>query len=741
VNLQIEDKATRNTSPSRELYELDLNYYRSRLAKYIDVDREDREVFFKALDFAYNLHAGQTRKSGMPYISHPCAVAEILARELKLQDPIILAAAVLHDVVEDIPSIGIEDIENQFGGVVAELVDGCTKLTRYYMDRSTLKDLTHSKIFLSASRRLGVLIIKLADRLHNLRTLHFLPSAKRQRIAQETIEVYAPIAAKLSIFQLKRELYHLALSYLYPRKSKKILHLTQGLLSSPETAQCEQSLYDALSSAPFSAVIRPRLKGLGSYYNSLKRTLDLANAENHVDFTIILGSEDVLSCYNVLGIVNSTFPPIPRSIRDFIAIPKNTTYRSLHVRVHVGGRNYLVKIRTPDMDGSATYGVLYRWDLREPISDEHWQELSELLRNIGEYGGAAPQRKALIRLSETEEIFVHTPKGDIIYFPKGSVVLDFAYKIHSDLGDYCIGAEVNGQWEPPTYKLKDGDMIEILTSEEPLDVDPDLEILCRTPKARTAINRRLQQKRLHYAQDIGRQILFQEFQKHGIRSDVLEEENTRLILEIIGAAGLQDLFVKIGQDLLSPHLVLYYLTSSSLPRKEHGQKHASTALMPSHVRNKLLVPELDKAIHKFARCCNPFPGQEHVVATLSERGITFHHENCKDLLERHDLPPQKLLNVEWDLENQWRHPLVFELQVFNETPVSLFPSFARLPSTIRIQNLSHVMEKGSQSFTRVGILLESFQEAHAFFTCLPSYHVVIEDYGQGECASGMFIRE
>jgi GTP pyrophosphokinase len=163
--------------------------------------------------------------------------------------------------------------------------------------------------------------------------------------------------------------------------------------------------------------------------------------------------------------------------------------------------------------------------------------------------------------------------------------------------------------------------------------------------------------------------------------------------------------------------------------------------MPSHIRNTLLVPELDKAIHKFARCCNPFPGQEHVVATLSERGITFHHENCKDLLERHDLPPQKLLNVEWDLENQWRHPLVFELQVFNETPVSLFPSFARLPSTIRIQSLSHVMEKGSQSFTRVGILLESFQEANAFFTCLPSYHVVIEDYGQGEYASGMFMRE
>ena len=732
MNLQIEDKLPLGGIEPRESYDFSLEHFRSRLSQYIDAAKPENRIFFDALEFAYNLHAGQVRKSGMPYISHPCAVAEILAHELKLKDPVTLTATLLHDVVEDVPSITLEDVENRFGLQVAELVDGCTKLARYYLDRSTLKDLTHSKIFLSASRRLGVLIIKLADRLHNLRTLHYLASAKRQRIALETIEVYAPIAAKLSIFQLKRELYHLALSHLYPRKSKKIQHYTQGLLTAPETLEFSEKLKRALADAPFTSHLRPRVKGLGSYYNPLKRTLDDSNAENHVDLTIVLDSENPLQCYYTLGIVNTTFSPVPRTMRDFIATPKNTTYKSLHVRVHQGGRNYLVKIRTPEMDANATYGVLNHWDSREPLSDEHWQDLSELFRNIGEYGGAGAQRKALIRLSETEEIFIHTPRGDLYYFPKGSIVLDFAYKIHSDLGHNCHGAMVNNQWKPLTYELRDGDTVEILASDEPFDVDPDLEQLCKTPKARTSINRRLQQKRLRFAEEIGRQILLQEFKRHGIDSGVLADESTRLMLEIIGVGSLQDLFIKIGQDLLSPHLVLYYLSSpdSPTPRKEHAPKPGIEPCFLPHDRNVLFTPDLDKAIHKFARCCNPFPGQEGVLATLSERGVTFHHESCTEILSRHDLSPARLLNVEWDMPGQWRFPLVFQLDVLQESPSSLFPSLTGLPPGIRINSLRHCSDKGGQFSTRMEAVLQSFQEALTLFSHLPWKRIVIDDYSR-----------
>ena len=735
MSLQIVENTSVHQESNGESPTFDLSEYRARIGCYIDVSKEENGIFFDALEFACALHAGQRRKSGTPYISHPCSVAEILVRELLIRDPALLAAALLHDVVEDVPAIRIEDIENRFGETVAELVDGCTKLTRYHLDRSALKDLTHSKIFVSSSRRLGVLIIKLVDRLHNLRTLHYLPGAKRQRIAQETVEVYAPIAARLGIFPLKRELYDLALSFLYPRKSKKILHAIQGIPGASETIEVEDALRSALAAASISAAIRIRSKGLGSYYNPLKRTLELGNAENHVDFTIVLDTEDVLRCYSVLGAVDTTFPPIPRTIRDFIATPKNNTYRSLHVRIHVKGRNYLVKIRTPFMDGMGTYGVLFQWNAEKPLEDEHWGEVSELLRSIGEYGGAGSRRKALIRQIESEEIFIYTPRGDIHHFPKGSTVLDFAYKIHSDIGEYCSGAMVNNVWEAPTHVLKDGDMVEAITSEEPLDADPDLENICKTPKARTAINRRLQHKRRRYAEELGRQILLQECEKHGFSWDVLlKDEKMPLILEIIGASGLQDLFVRIGQDLLSPHLILYYFNYFAGPppmRKEPAQKHPATPAL-HHGRNAIFVSDLDKAIHKFARCCNPYPGQEHVLATLSERGITFHHRDCTDLVDRHDLSPLKLLDTVWIREAHWRRPLVFHLQIWQETPTSLFPSLARLPSNIRVRGLREVLERNGQSCTELSVSLRSFEEAAGLFSCLPESRVVIDDYARFE---------
>ncbi|MFP5214003.1 MAG: HD domain-containing protein, partial [Acidobacteriota bacterium] len=233
MTLQNAPNGTDNTaSEPGDTQDFNLDQYKDRIARHLDPANEANHLFFDALQFAYDLHAGQRRKSGAPYISHPCAVAEILARELRFKDPVLLAAALLHDVVEDVPYITTEDIENRFGLTVAEIVDGLTKLERYHMDRAILKDLTHSKIFLSASRRLGVLLIKLVDRLHNLRTLHYLPLAKRQRIALETVEIYAPIAARFNIFPLKRELYHIALSHLYPKKSKKILQYIRDFRNS-----------------------------------------------------------------------------------------------------------------------------------------------------------------------------------------------------------------------------------------------------------------------------------------------------------------------------------------------------------------------------------------------------------------------------------------------------------------------------------------------------------------------------
>jgi len=702
----------------------DLAEFRVRMSKSIGAENADNAIFFQALDFASQLHSGQRRKSGAPYISHPCAVAEILASEMHFKGPVLLAAALLHDVVEDVPWMSVEDIETRFGPVVAELVDGCTKLTRYHLDRASLKDLTHSKIFVRASRRLAVLIIKLADRLHNLRTLQYLPLTKRQRIAQETVDVYAPIAARLNQYPLKRELYHLALSFLYPRKSKKILHMARDMRDSPAVEILETSLSKIVADSGISAHIRARAKGLGSYYNRLKRTLDPAYPDNFVDLIIVIHTEDIIDCYRVMGLVNNNFATIPRSIRDFIAIPKANGYRSLHTRVYLSGNNYLVKIRTVEMDHWARGENVRDWESQEGLTDEHWQEISQLLRDIGEYGGAATQRKDMIRLSESDEIYTYSPAGDIYYLPRASTVLDFAYRIHSELGDNCEGALVNGKWTPVTGQLKDGDTVEILASSEPLDVDTELEALCKTPKARTAINRRLHQKRLRFAMQAGRDILLQEIVRHKLSASVLEGENIRLILEILDIKDLHDLYVRIGQDLLSPRVVLYYLEG----QKSDESRKQGDVEFPG--RNTLTVSGLDKAVFKFARCCNPLPGQDLILATLSERGVTFHHRDCYDLHERHFPVVQQMLQVQWDLGAPWRRPMVFQIQVAEKSIRDLLPMLSGMPERVQIQQMAGGLDKHGREFVSLNVLFHNFAETRKFFSQLPNEKTVLEDFGE-----------
>jgi GTP pyrophosphokinase len=417
-------------------------------------------------------------------------------------------------------------------------------------------------------------------------------------------------------------------------------------------------------------------------------------------------------------------------MRDFIASPKTNGYKSLHVRVHVGGQNYLIKIRTAEMDLWATYGIVHQWESEKSLSDERWQEISELLRNIGEYGGAGPQRKALIRLSETEEIFIYSPKGDIYYLPKDSVVLDFAYKIHSDLGDFCEGAMVNNEWAPPTQLLKDADTVEIVKSSECLDVDPGLEDLCKTPRARATINKRLQLKRRQHAQKVGHDILVQELRRHGMPLDLIEREETHLILEFLNIKDISELFARIGQDLISPHLVLYYLESPRHHRDRPQQLPADNTV--AFERNILYMSELDKAIHKFARCCNPFPGQERVVATLSERGATFHLKDCKDLRNRHDLQPQQLLDVIWQEEFLWKHPMMFHLQIFDVTQLSLVPCLAQQSPDTHIRSMESTVDKNDQPGVRLTIRFRSFGEAGRLFNCLPTDRMIVEDYGREE---------
>ncbi len=693
--------------------------YRTYLSGYVDDTLPENRIVFKALDFAVELHSGQKRKSNEPYIIHPLSVAQILSQDLGVRDPSILASALLHDVVEDVPGISLDDIRQNFGPVVSELVDGCTKMSLQRLDRTTQVDLTHSKLLLSSSRRLGILLIKMADRLHNIKTLEFLKKPKQRRIAQETIEIYAPLAAKLNLFSLKRELFQLALPYLYPKKSKKLLNATREILASPEVFEIQRTIRQALADFHCPFTIHPRAKSLSSYYSPVKRTLEIANTENRVDFTITLETDNYMDCYTVLGMVANLFPPVPRTIRDFIATPKANGYQSIHIRISINAKEFLVKIRTEEMAAAARQGVLSQYDIKQSVGDRYAQEISALFKDIGEYGGPAHQRKDLIRLAESNEIFILTPKGDVHYLPRGSIVLDFAYKIHSNLGDYCRGAIINGRLNPLTRRLKDGDKVEVLTYAEPIDADPDLEKLCQSPRAKSAVNKSLQKQQRRYAHQIGKEILLQAMNRIGLSEDFLESEPLQLFLEFKNIYDIDLMYTRIGQDLLSPLEILYY-----------AEKPGNAAKNPGKQPGSINVPDLIRGIHKFSNCCRPYPGQHSVVAALSERGVAFHQKECRNLDTRHSLGPEKLLHVNWNFKSQWQTPLKFDVRVRGKSLADSIMLLGLIPKGMEILQVENARNRRNVPDTLISLILKSFSEARDFFACFETASISIKGYGR-----------
>jgi len=514
-------------------------------------------------------------------------------------------------------------------------------------------------------------------------------------------------------------LFQLALPYLYPKKSKKLLNATREILNSPEVFEIQRAIRQALADfhCPFS--IHPRAKSLSSYYSPVKRTLEVGNTENQVDFTVTLETDNYLDCYTVLGMVANLFPPVPRTIREFIATPKANGYQSIHIRISINAKEFLIKIRTEEMATAARQGVLSQYDINQSVGDRYAQEISALFKDIGEYGGPAHQRKDLIRLAESNEIFILTPKGDVHYLPRGSIVLDFAYKIHSNLGDYCRGAVINGELQPLTERLKDGDKVEILTYTDPIDADPDLERRCQSPRAKSAVNKSLQKQRRGYAQHIGKGIFIHELQRAGMTEAFLESEALRLFLEFKNIESLASMFTRIGQDLLSPQEILYY---ADIP----GQERPGSERQPSSIR----IPDLKRGIHKFSNCCRPYPGQDSIVAALSERGVAFHQKTCRNLAARHGLGPEELPRVEWDFDSQWLTALKFDVRVRGKALADSIMLLSLIPAGMEILQIENTNTRRNIPDTLITLKLKNFSEARNFFACFKTASIAIKGYGR-----------
>ncbi len=618
----------------------DLELYRNQMQQLIGDSRET-DVFWRALDFAVVAHDDQWRKSGDAYILHPCSVARILAEEMDVDYPEILAAALLHDTVEDVKAITPRVVEEKFGSYVRTIVDGCTKVTHVSGDRQTVSRKTHRKIFSGAALRPEVMLVKLADRLHNLRTLKAMPLAKRQRIADETLAIYAPLAGALGLFNMKREMYDLALLFKYRRQGVKINNYIERLKKSPLGKEVVSTLQRATDSAEIECEVDIRTKRLWAYYDIQSNVL-LQQIDTPQE--IILLVNDVQSCYNVMGVLNQTFAPIPRTIRDFIANPKQTGYQGLHARAIVEGQKFFFKIRTRDMERKAQRGLFKNWTSKKEKQGRFIQEIQEMFDVLGSEESVS--YRDVIEASGIKEIYTYTPKGDLVYLPKGSSVLDFAFRVHTEIGLSCNGAMIRNRKVSASHVLKDGDMVRILRAAEPVRFEQNMLRLCKTPRARGELARSFRKRRAKVTTEIGKRVLAQELNRYGLSMDILEKDEGRKMLSDFSCEDYDRFFCGIGEGRYRLRQVMEFLgiAGERLRGREEGKL----------LYNRIELTTLDPVTVKFSSCCKPDPASEGNVGLLTDNGISIHKPSC---LRFQKLPVQleDIVSVSWKKQKTHIH--------------------------------------------------------------------------------------
>lgn len=587
------------------------------MARHLAEVGEAAKLFWKALDFAEEAHDGQWRKSGEPYIRHPCAVARILVEDLDIKDPEILAAALLHDTVEDVEEVTVELVDKLFGPNVAAIVDGCTKITQSSRDRQTFYKLVHQKLFSGAASRLEVMLVKLADRLHNLRTLDALPRHKRQKIADETLDIYAPLAKVMGLFNLKRELYDLALGFKFPRQGHKLEVSIRQMADNQAVAEIVKQLRQETKKLWIDCEITPRAKGLWGYYDPVHKRLD-KDIERPVEFIIVVN--DIQTCYQALGLLNQNFPPIPRTIRDFIANPKPTGYQGLHAKANIKGQNFLFKIRTPQMEKRNQRGILKVWSTKAAVPDEFEMALREMFSFLGTEDLFS--HREMIAATGKKEIYTYTPKGDLVCLPRQSTVLDFAYHVHTGIGKRCVAALIGRNRVGVEHVLHDGNQVKVITQKEPVFFDPNLQEICQTPRARSGLSRGFKVRRQTLALEVGQVIVQQEMKRYGLQFEILENEGAAEILARLAVASLAELFLAVGEGRLQ----LRKLIEEVLACPYGGQANMEP---PTGVLNRIYLSTLDPVCVKFSACCKPLPTDKRLIGLLDERGLSVHKHDCE----------------------------------------------------------------------------------------------------------------
>lgn len=691
----------------------------------------DTEMVRKAYQIAYDAHKGQKRKSGEPYIIHPVSVAIILA-ELEL-DKETIVAGLLHDVVED-TVMTREDIISIFGEEVELLVDGVTKLTRlsYEQDKVELQAENLRKMFLAMAKDIRVILIKLADRLHNMRTMQYQSPEKQVEKSRETMEIYAPIAHRLGISKIKIELDDLSLKYLYPEVYKD---LTEKL-ESRKVAR-EQFISDIIADvrenieeAGIIAQIDGRVKHFFSIYRKMvnqNKTFD----QIYDLFAIRIIVDNVKDCYAALGVIHEMYKPIPGRFKDYISMPKQNMYQSLHTTL-IGpkGQPFEIQIRTFEMHRTAEYGIAAHWKYKENADGKNSEETEEAklswLRQILEWQKDMSDNREFLSMLKSDldlysdSIFCFTPTGDVKNLPVGSTPIDFAYSIHSAVGNKMVGARVNGKMVPIDYKIQNGDRIEIVTSQNSKGPSRDWLNIVKSTQAKNKINQwfRSELKEDNIAK--GKELIEKYCKSKSIvLSDLMKSEFTEAVMRKYGFRDWESVMAAIGHGGLKEgqiinKLVEEYekkhkkeLSDEEIIEAVHEAKEHKERTVVSKSKGGITVKGIHDVAVRFSKCCNPVPGDEIVGFITRGRGISIHRTDCINIMNIPEIDRNRIIEAEWEREaSNPSEKYMVEINIYAVNRTGILADLSKITTERQIDVTSMNVRTNKQGFATISMSFE-----------------------------------
>jgi len=672
----------------------------------------DYQLIEQAFELAEEKHKGQFRESGDAFISHPLGVAGIIA-DLKL-DTISIICAILHDIIED-TDVELSYIENEFGNSAAIIIDGLTKINKIsFMTVEEEQAENLRKMIIAMSEDIRIILIKLADRLHNMRTLEALSLQKQKIKAKETLDIFVPLAHRLGISQLQRELEDMSFEYLYPKKFDEIVRMVEQKQKTREEQikKTIQILKEELKSFGITAEITGRAKNFYSVF--MKMTKRGVSFDEIYDLTAVrVIVDDLKDCYGTLGIIHSLWKPIPGKFKDYIANPKFNLYQSLHTSViDSNGKPIEIQIRTWSMHRTAESGIAAHWKYKEGTvkQDEEFDKRMSWLREMLEWQKELSDPKDFMESLKLDlfhdEVFVFTPKGDVVRLPLGSTPIDFAYYIHTNIGHRCIGAMVNKRMVPLERSLESGDIVEILTSKTSEKPSRDWLNVVKTARARGKIKQWFRRQEKEEDRTTGKDLLNKSLRKHGL---ALHSVNHNILLEItqnLGFENVDSLFTQIGAKKVSPKKVSTKIINAmkqSIDLEEDELKPQDIVRKEKErgYTSSVVVSGMDDLIMKLSKCCNPVPGDDIIGYITRGRGITVHRTDCPNI-KNLSIDSERFIEVNWDLTQ----PSLFKVEIGMDAidRINLLRDITEVIANYNL-NITNVVVKGKETEKDITIKL------------------------------------